>query len=139
MTRFSICFFALTAMACDTKSSTDTGDTAAPVATPSTPAASSGGCDWMGSYCYDFDGSSWDATSAEAACDTFSAGATAEGAPAGTFVATGCPSGAEASCTGFQADPADPGSSFTLFYYDAVPLAPVESACTDEGGTWTDL
>ena len=124
--------------ACSTKSTTDTGDTASPSG-GTTPATSSGGCEWMGSYCYDFDGPSWDATSAEAACDTFNAGATAEGAPTGTFLTAGCPSGATAKCTGFQGDPADPGSSITLYYYDAMPLAAAQTACTDEGGTWTDL
>lgn len=126
--------------ACSTKSTTDTGDTATP-GSGSTPAASSsGGCEWMGSYCYDFDGPSWDATSAEAACDAFNAGATAEGAPTGTFLAAGCPTfNATAKCTGFQGDPADPGSSLTLYYYDASPSAVVQAGCTDEGGTWTDL
>ena len=58
----------------------DTGDTGA---TGPTPAASTsaGGCDWMGSFCYDFDGPAWDAASAEAGCDAFTDAAVSEGAP----------------------------------------------------------
>jgi hypothetical protein len=138
MTSYTAAFLTLALAGCSTKSTIDTADTGSSSA-PAPTASSSGGCDWMGSYCYDFDGLSWDATSAEAACDTFNAGAAAEGAPTGTFVATGCPSGASAKCTGLQSDLADPGTAITLYYYDSVPLAAAQSACTDQGFTWTDL
>ena len=116
----------------------DTGDTGA---TGPTPAASTsaGGCDWMGSFCYDFDGPAWDAASAEAGCDAFTDAAVSEGAPLPTFVATGCPSGAVAQCTGFSYDPTDPGTAFTLYYYDATILPEFQAGCTDGGGTWSDL
>ena len=143
MSRLAISLFLFAATACtssSTKSSIDTADTgtASPTSTGTPPAGSSGGCEWMGAYCYDFDGPSWDATSAASACDDFNASAAAAGAPAGTFVAAGCPSGAAAQCTGFAVDPTDPGTSFTLYYYGS-PIPEVEVACTSEGGTYTEL
>ena len=143
MYRLSISLFLFAATACtssSTKSSIDTADTglSSPSGTGTPPTTSSGGCEWMGSYCYDFDGSSWDAASAEATCDAFGASATAEGAPAPTFVPAGCPSGAVAMCTGMQDDMADPGTAITLYYYSGY-LPAAKDACIDEGFTWTDL
>ena len=136
MTSHIAAFLAVALTGCSTKSTNDTADTAS----SSAPAvSSSGGCDWMGSYCYDFDGSSWDATSAETTCNDFSAAAAAEGAPGATFLPAGCPSGATAMCTGMQNDMSDPDSSITLYYYDSSPLAQAQTACTDQGFTWTDL
>jgi hypothetical protein len=139
MSRLAISLFLFAATACtssSTKSSIDTADTGS--ASPSGTGTSSGGCEWMGSYCYDFDGSSWDAASAEATCDAFIAATTAEGAPAPTFVPAGCPSGAVASCSGMQDDMADPGTAITLYYYSGY-LPAAKDACIDEGFTWTDL
>ncbi len=100
-------------------------------------ASAAGGCDWFGSYCYDFVGASWDAASAEAQCDIFSSDAVSEGAPSATFVAAGCASGATAECTGFDGVPGDPDSDFIIYYYDDPPMAFAEDGCTAGGGTYT--
>jgi hypothetical protein len=146
MSRFAISLFLFAATACTSsspKSSIDTADSglASPSGTGTPPATSAGGCEWTGAswlYCYDFDGSGWDAASAEARCDVFSASATAEGADPATFLPAGCPSGATAMCTGMQDDMADPGTSITLYYY-GTPLPVAKDACIDQGFTWTDL
>lgn len=93
----------------------------------------------MSSYCYDFTGSSWTAASAENACDQISANLVAGGSPPGTFVSSGCPSGATAECTGIGSDPSDTGSEFVIYYYDAYPLTVAEDACISGGGTYTEL
>ena len=146
MSRFAISLFLFATIACTSsspKSSIDTADSglASPSGTGTPPATSAGGCEWTGAswlYCYDFDGSGWDAASAEARCDVFSASATAEGADAATFLPAGCPSGATAMCTGMQDDMTDPGTAITLYYY-GTPLPIAKDACIDQGFTWTDL
>jgi len=96
-----------------------------------------GGCDWSGSYCYDFVGASWDASSAEAKCDQFNDSAISEGAPGATFEAAGCASGATAECAGFDGVPGDSNSEIIIYYYDDPPMAFAEMGCTDGGGTYT--
>ncbi len=132
-----LCFTLLTS-GCSS-SGTGTNDTGASTSSASTLGTSSWGCDWMGSYCYDFDGSSWTALSAEIACDQISANATAGGAPAAVFVPSGCPGGATAECTGIGSDISDPGSAFTIYYYDAYPLSVAQKSCVAGGGTYTEL
>lgn len=129
-------FIALFGLACGGGSGGGSGSDSGSVSLP-TGSSSAGGCDWSGSYCYDFVGASWDAASAEAQCDSFSATAVSEGAPGATFESTGCAGGATAECTGFDGIPGDPDSDIIIYYYDDPPMAFAEDGCTAGGGTYT--
>ena len=101
-------------------------------------------CDLTGALCYSFDGPLWPAQDTQGFCGQISAQYEAEGAPPMTYIAEGCPSGAMAECTGIlmgadeSGNPVD-GSDVTVYYYQADQGGQLSSACTQQGGTFSDL